>query len=255
MLAFMVSCGGNGPADAERPQERGEIRQAEMPDDCLQRYFESEIALDISFGKGLGMVKMQREMLESVDGFYSKSRRGTESAEGYADFFSKARFTNGDLMFPNATAVIRGNVFPDENSKRLAGRRVAKSMRPSRFPNAYALLRMMPKTAVALVDRVNRPGSGMDVSHAEDTAAFFRMLLGFQNRLGAEQPLCDFVPNMGREQLNEFDSYYSDKIINQDTQVTGQGVCAHCREKIESGDFARFGLTKFPGGMESAFCD
>jgi hypothetical protein len=254
LMLALISCGGNETVESAR-QERREGKSIEMPEDCLGRYFESDIFHNDSFGRGLSREKMQLEMRDSVEEFYSKSRRGSESAGNYVRFFSSARFSNGELMFPNVAALISGNLFPDGNSKTLAGRRIAKSMRPLRFPNAYALLHSMPKTAVALVDRVNRPGSGMDVSHAEDTAGFFRMLLGFQNRLGAEQPLCEFVPNMSRGQLNEFDSYYSDKIINWDNPVTGQKVCAHCREKIESGDFERFGLTKFPDGMESAFCD
>ncbi len=254
LLSFVFSCGEAAHEPIGQRPVREEARQVEIEDDCLDRYFDSDISPPLSFGKGLGRDRRVREMRMEVEDLYSKMRRGSESAEYYAEFFSKARHSNGDLMFPGAADVISGNVFPNASSKRLAGRRMAKSMRTTRFPNAYALLNSMPKTAVVLVDRVNRPRSGMDVEHAEDIAGFFRALLGFQNRMGSEQELCDFQPNMSREQLNEFDSYYSNKILNWNNPVTGKRVCTNCKKSIETGDFERFGLTRFPDGMEAAFC-
>lgn len=251
LVSFLASCAEEPRRFANPEPERVRIREIAPVGDCIGRYLESGLGADHSFGR-MGRKKMAREMRKSVDGAFS--RMENENSEYYAEFFRKSEYSNGDLMFPNAADVVRGNVFPDENSKRLAGRRVAKSMRPTRFPNAYALLHSMPKTAVALVDRVNRPGSGMDVEHAEDIAGFFRALVGFQNRMGSEQKVCDFAANMSREQLNGFDSYYSDKIINWNNPVTGKRICANCKKSIEAGDFVRFGLREFPDSMESAFC-
>ncbi len=251
LASALISCAEEPRATLPPEPPRAQIRQVEPIGDCIDRYFESDLSFDPTFGR-LGSDKKTREMRRSVERMFSKMEN--ENSDYYAEFFANAKFSNGDLMFPNTSEVIRGNVFPDEESKRLAGRRMAKSMRPARFPNAYALLNIMPKTAVALVERVNRSRSGMDVGHAEDIASFFRMLIGFQNRMGSKQKVCDFEPNMSREQLNELDSYYSDKIINWNNPVTGQKVCAHCKGKIDAGDFERFGLTEFPDGMEVSFC-
>jgi hypothetical protein len=252
MVSLLVSCADEVRRPPPPEPERVQIQKVEPVGDCIERYFESDFSVDPSFGR-MSRNKMDREMRKSVERMFS--RMGNENSEYYAEFFAKARYSNGDLMFPNAADVISGNVFPDENSKRLAGRRMAKSMRPRRFPNAYSLLHSMPKTAVALVDRVNKSGSGMDVEHAEDIAGFFRMLIGFQNRMGSGQKACDFVPNMSREQLNELDSYYSDKIINWNNPVTGKRVCTNCKKSIESGEFQKFGIVEFPRGLDVGFCE
>lgn len=206
LVSFLASCGSEPEPQPVPEPVRVELPEIEDVGGCIDRYFDSDLSHDQYFGR-IGRDKMSREMRKGVEGLFSGMDEETSGA--YVEFFTKARFSDGDLMFPNAADVISGDTFTDEESRRLAGRRMAKSMRPARFPNAYALLHGMPKTTVALVDRVNRPRSGMDVEHAEDIAGFFRALIGFQNRMGEKQRVCDFAPNMSRGQLNELDSYYS----------------------------------------------
>jgi len=282
MIAGLVCCGGNGET-RERTGEPIQISKRskisisdhlKARDLCFKRVDDSDFSPPLDFGRGLGQDKMLREMIDSSIALYKARPKGSEreTPEAYIEYFNNARYSNGQLMYPGVPDVLRtSRNFADKNQKRLAGRRVAISLRPRRFPIAYRLLHTMPHTAVTLVGMVNKSRGHMDVEHAEDIASLFSTLIGFQNRMKAETKLCDFRPNMNREQLNTLDIYYSELIWNWNDNVSEEEqetwksrdvygmnrmewICRHLKHEVENGNHGKFGLMHLPEGFEISYC-
>ncbi|MFH2101330.1 MAG: hypothetical protein ABII71_04570 [Candidatus Micrarchaeota archaeon] len=276
-------CCGNGQEPQERITEPLDVSKAfqknnsfpeETWDLCFDRLNEAYFGPPFDSGRGLSSDKMLVEMIEGSIALYKIRPKGSdrETPEGYIEHFTKAKYSNGSLMYPNVAEVLEtSRNFADRNEKLLAGRRVAISLRPKRFPATYRLLHTMPHTAVTLVGMVNRPGGRMDIGHAEDIASLFDTLLGFQNRMDASMKLCDFRPNMSHEQLKSLDVYYSELIwdwrgnCNEEERrawerrdVPGmhrmEWVCRHLKHNVENGSFKRLGLTRLPEGFERSYC-